>query len=103
MTTHAHILMHERAYAERVKFDTDRRRELAHKLSRITVTADGTIGRGKKAGQRKQRTLTHIEPQGEVTQDDVRVDILDCVADYKGRSMRSTAAGRSGWSPSWRA
>ena len=93
MTKSAHILLHERAYAERVKFDTDRRRELAHKLTRATVTQKGHIGRGPKAGEPTCRQLSHVDPHGEVTSDDVRVDILDCVQDYKARSLGRRATG----------
>jgi hypothetical protein len=96
MTKSAHILLHERAYAERVKFDTDRRRDLAHKLTRATVTQKGHIGRGKLAGEPTCRQLSHVVPNGEVTSDDVRVDILDCVADYKARSLGRRATGAHG-------
>jgi len=96
MTKSAHTLLHERAYAERVKFDTDRRRDLAHKLTRAAVTQKGHVGRGKKAGEPTCRQLTHVDPHGEVTSDDVRVDILDCVQDYKARSLGRRATGAHG-------
>ena len=96
MTTDAHTLLHHRAYAERVKFDTERRRKLAHQLTNSAVTGKGTIGRGKRAGEPTCRQLTHVVVEGDATSDDVRVDILDCVADYKGRSLGRRATGAHG-------
>jgi hypothetical protein len=96
MTEEAHILLHERTYAERLAFDAARRKALAIKLTNMKVCDQAHIGRGKLAGEPTCRTFTHVEVKGESTSDDVRIDILDCVQDYKARSLGRRATGAHG-------